>query len=176
MTTYPAEFCPHCGTKLTTRDIEERERQYCETCERVIWRNPVPTAGVAVVSEEGVLLTERAVEPGVGEWAVPGGHLEFEESPAAGAARELREETGLRVAPDDLTLLDTFAVSPFEGKRVVSIGFAVRREDTEGDPEAGPEASAVGWFTPESFAASDCEFLPPHGERFRRAWAWFGTE
>lgn len=173
MTTYPAEFCPRCGAALARREIEGRERQYCEPCERVVWRNPVPTAGVAVVSEAGVLLTERAVEPGVGAWAVPGGHLEFEESPAEAAARELREETGVRVTPDELTLLDTFAVSPFEGKRIVSVGFAVRREDTEGGPEAGSEVAAVEWFTPESFAASDRAFHPPHGERFEKAWEEF---
>jgi ADP-ribose pyrophosphatase YjhB (NUDIX family) len=33
---------------------------------------------------------------GVGEWTLPGGGLEFGESPAAGALRELEEETGLQ--------------------------------------------------------------------------------
>jgi ADP-ribose pyrophosphatase YjhB (NUDIX family) len=143
VTTYPAEFCPHCGSELTAREIEGRERQFCADCDRVVWRNPVPTAGVAVVSDRGILLTERAVEPGVGEWTVPGGHLELEESPREGAARELREETGVRADPDDLTLLDTFSAAPFEGKHIVSVGFAVRREDTAGDPRPGPEVAAV---------------------------------
>jgi len=35
-------------------------------------------------------------------WFTPGGGLDPGESPAAGAARELREETGLRVVPADL--------------------------------------------------------------------------
>lgn len=174
MTTYPANFCPYCAAELAVRVVEGRERQFCPNCERVVWRNPAPTAGVAVVSDEGVLLTERAVEPGVGAWTVPGGHLELEESPREGAARELREEAGVRVVPDDLTLLDTFSAAPFEGKRIVSVGFAVRREDATGDPEPGPEVAAVGWFTPEAFAASDAEFLPPHGERFERAWNRLG--
>lgn len=174
MTTYPANFCPDCGSALTSREIEGRERQFCTNCERVVWRNPVPTAGVAVVSDEGVLLTERAAEPGVGDWAVPGGHLELEESPREGAARELREETGVRADPTDLILLGTFSATPFEGKRIVSIGFAVRGENTEGGPRRGPEVSAVEWFTPESFAASDAEFHPPHDRRFLRAWDRLG--
>lgn len=174
MTTYPASFCPHCGAALSTREIEERDRQFCPDCERVVWRNPVPTAGVAVVADEGVLLTERAVKPGVGDWAVPGGHLEVEESPEEAAARELREETGLRADPEDLTLLDTFSVTQFEGKRVVSIGFAVRREDTDGEPHAGTEVADVRWFMPDSFGETSEAFLPPHGERFRKAWDRLG--
>ncbi|NHN60895.1 MULTISPECIES: NUDIX hydrolase [Halorussus] len=174
MTTYPANYCPQCGTELTAREIEGRERQYCPDCERVVWRNPAPTAGVAVVDHAGVLLTERAVEPGVGDWAVPGGHLEVEESPREAAARELREETGVGVDPDDLLLLDTFAADQFEGKRIVSIGFAVRREGTDGEPAAGPEVADVGWFTPESFARTGGAFHPPHGERFEKAWSRLG--
>lgn len=174
MTTYPANFCPQCGEPLSTRDVEGRERQFCPDCERVVWRNPVPTAGVAVVSDEGVLLTERAVDPGRGEWAVPGGHLEVDESPREGAARELREEVGVRVDPADLTVLDTFGAEQSDGKRIVSIGFAVRRERADGDPYAGPEVAAVEWFTPESFGERDATFHPPHGERFRKAWAALG--
>ncbi|WP_132058932.1 NUDIX domain-containing protein [Halorussus amylolyticus] len=176
MTTRSADFCPYCGTELAHRKIDGRDRQYCESCERVVWRNPVPTAGVAVVSDAGVLLTRRAIEPGVGDWAVPGGHLELDESPAAAAVRELREETGVRVAPEDVTLLDTFAADGAGGKRIVSVGFAVRREDTTGDPEPRSEVSEVRWFTPESFAETDAAFLPPHRERFERAWKWFGRE
>jgi 8-oxo-dGTP pyrophosphatase MutT (NUDIX family) len=45
-------------------------------------------------------------------WSCPGGHVELGEAPAAAAARELAEETGLRLAPVSpdpvtLTLADT---------------------------------------------------------------------
>lgn len=40
--------------------------------------------------------------PGLRWWFTPGGGLHDGESPAEGAARELFEETGLRVAPDAL--------------------------------------------------------------------------
>jgi ADP-ribose pyrophosphatase YjhB (NUDIX family) len=173
MTTYRAEYCPYCGTALTSRHVDGRDRQYCPKCDRVVWRNPVPTAGVAVVDESGVLLTRRTVEPGVGQWVVPGGHLEHDESPREAAVRELAEEVGLRANPEDLVLLDTFAAEPFDGKRIVSIGYVVHAGDVDGDPKPGAEVREVGWFTPRTFDRSDGAFLPPHEERFRRAWAWF---
>lgn len=173
MTTYSADYCPYCGTALTARHVEGRDRRYCPDCERVIWRNPVPTAGLAVVGDEGVLLTKRTVEPGFGDWVVPGGHLEHEEAPEAAATRELAEETGLRANPDDIVLLDTFTAEPFPGKRIVSIGYAVRATDVAGTPEAGDEVSAVAWFAPAEFEAADGTFLSGHDERVLAAWTWF---
>ncbi|MBM2617610.1 NUDIX domain-containing protein [Actinoplanes sp. LDG1-06] len=40
--------------------------------------------------------------PGTSWWFTPGGGLESDETPAEGAARELREEVGLKVDPADL--------------------------------------------------------------------------
>jgi len=40
--------------------------------------------------------------PGLRWWFTPGGGLDPGETPAEGAARELFEETGLRVAPEEL--------------------------------------------------------------------------
>ena len=44
-----------------------------------------------------VLLGKRLSKHGTGTWAPPGGHLEFGETPQQCAARELFEETGLRM-------------------------------------------------------------------------------
>ena len=46
---------------------------------------------------EKVLLVKRKNEPYKGRWAVPGGFLEDDETPEAGALRELEEETGLQL-------------------------------------------------------------------------------
>ncbi|WP_227132638.1 NUDIX hydrolase [Halorubellus salinus] len=171
MMTYEATYCPRCGIELDTRHVDGRDRKYCEGCDRVEWRNPVPGAGVAVVDpDRGVLLAQRAIEPGVGEWVVPGGYMEVEETPAVAGTRELEEETGVRVDPDAVELLGTFTATPFDGKHVVSVGYAVHARHATGTPHAGHEVQAVGWFTPEEFAASDHVFHDPHDERFERAW------
>ncbi|WP_435365043.1 NUDIX domain-containing protein [Haloarchaeobius sp. DYHT-AS-18] len=174
MTRSPASFCPDCGTETESTHVDGRDRRFCPACERIVWHNPIPTAGVAVVGDEGVLLGQRDVDPGIGEWGVPGGHMEADETPEEAAARELEEETGVSVDPDELTLLETFTSGPFAGKYVVSIGFAVRAEETMGAPEALNEVQAVGWFTPESFAASDEVLHEDHAQRLRLAWERFG--
>jgi 8-oxo-dGTP diphosphatase len=54
----------------------------------------------ALIFERGrILLVERAREPLKGYWSLPGGVLEAGETLEQGVCREVREETGLEVAP-----------------------------------------------------------------------------
>ncbi len=59
--------------------------------------SPKPRVGVGVIllNNGKVLLGKRKGAHGAGEWALPGGHLEFGEAVEACARRELLEETGL---------------------------------------------------------------------------------
>jgi 8-oxo-dGTP diphosphatase len=173
MTTYPATYCPDCGADLESRFVDGHDRRWCDSCEQVIWHTAVPCAGVAVVGEAGVLLVRRAIEPGRGSWILPGGHLEADEAPAEGAARELAEETGIEVEPDGLRLLDTFARATGGGKHVVSIGYVVDRSATDGEATACQEVSEIGWVTPDTFDGTRGFYDQPHHERFESAWDWY---
>ena len=50
-----------------------------------------------IVDAGKVVLVRRRYEPLAGQWSLPGGTLELGETLEAGAAREIREETGLHV-------------------------------------------------------------------------------
>lgn len=137
--------CAQCGAPLDDRQFDGRERKWCPDCERPVFRNAVPCAGVAVVDDDEVLLVQRAADPGAGEWSTPGGHLEVEEEPRVAAARELREETGVTVDSADLVLLEVTQLEPYGEKHVVSTGYAADASDVTGVPEAGSDAADVEW-------------------------------
>ncbi|WP_254761787.1 NUDIX domain-containing protein [Natrinema marinum] len=173
MVSRPPTFCPDCGTHLEQTTIDDRERMRCPDCRAVVWHNPVPCAGVAVVDRSGrepaVLCVERGVPPGVGEWTIPGGHIETGEEPPEAAARELREETGVAVDPADLEILAASAIPPRGGKHVVTVHYVADRADAAGEPIAGSDATAARFWTPDEFDASGETFRPVHEGRFREA-------
>ncbi len=91
-------YCYTCGTRLIQQYIEEenKTRKYCPSCRKPIYENPIPsTAVVAINDKNELLLVLRKVEPKAGQWCLPGGYLEMEETPENGSLRELKEETGL---------------------------------------------------------------------------------
>jgi 8-oxo-dGTP diphosphatase len=59
--------------------------------------------GAVIKDRSGrLLLIKRGHAPGKGLWSIPGGRVEAGESDAAALVREVREETGLVVAPGRL--------------------------------------------------------------------------
>lgn len=173
MVNYPPEFCPYCGTELGSTTFEGESRRYCGDCDRIVWHNPVPGAGVAVIERRtganAVCCVKRAIPPGVGEWTLPGGYVDagIEEGPAEAAARELEEETGLVVDPGALELYDATALPPREGMQVLSILYTADREETSGELVPGSDAAVARFLTPAEFDRLGERFRPVHEERFR---------
>jgi 8-oxo-dGTP diphosphatase len=69
--------------------------------------------GVMILNEGKVLLGQRHPDPlkadselhGEGTWTMPGGKLHFGESFEAGAIREVEEEIGIHLSPEDVQVI-----------------------------------------------------------------------
>ncbi|MEF8976034.1 MAG: NUDIX hydrolase [Halapricum sp.] len=159
-------YCPTCGTELTEREIEGRTRRFCPSCERPIYRNPKPAAGVVVFRDDAVLLVERTNPPAIGHWSLPAGYLEVDEPPRQAAVRELREETGLRVGPTALSLVATQFVEPEARESVLVIVYAAPASMTEGEVRAGSDAAAAQFWERSAFSSIPIE--PGYESVFKR--------
>ena len=100
----PMRFCPYCTCSLEEQEAYGRLRLVCPTCGYVHFRSPKVGVSILIEQEGRVLLVRRAIEPGLGQWSLPSGFIEWDESPEVAAVREVAEETGLEVA--DARLLD----------------------------------------------------------------------
>ncbi|MHC2995063.1 MAG: NUDIX hydrolase [Candidatus Atribacteria bacterium] len=90
------KYCPYCGNELIRKILEGRERLFCLKCGKIYYENPTPVVAVVARDDKGrIVLIKRKIEPCKGEWALPSGFMEIEESSTQAVLRELAEETGL---------------------------------------------------------------------------------
>lgn len=91
-----------------------------------------------------ILVMKRAMGALTGAWYFPGGSLEAGESPADGARREIREETGLDV--DDLRLFRVWHYVAEEAAPAVAISFTCSVPPGT-EPTINEEHAAARWVT-----------------------------
>ncbi len=106
-----------------------------------------PAVGVGVIVRKGeqILLMKRQNAHGDGTWSMPGGHLEYGESPQACALRETQEETGVIIADITFCAL-TNDVFEKEEKHYITIWMEGRYVTGEARVNSPRETSAVEWF------------------------------
>ena len=138
------KFCPYCGGPFERREVEGRRRYVCTACAEVYYQNPVPAATALVVNSCGeLLLGKRSVEPARGEWCLPGGFVELDESMEQAALRELQEETGL-VADSGQFVGCFYQKSIYYGGVII---FGYRIDAVRGEPMAGDDMQALQFFS-----------------------------
>jgi ADP-ribose pyrophosphatase YjhB (NUDIX family) len=139
-------YCTECAAPLEQRDATE----YVCANGHEYWNEPHASTTVAVLRGGEVLLARREREPRKGKYVMPGGFVEFDETPYEAARREMREETGLECP--DLVLLEVHTIRYRENEASLSIVF--HAPNWTGEPRAGDDAAALVW-RPLEFVESD---------------------
>lgn len=95
-----------------------------------------PQVGLGILiqnDKKEVLLGRRKGSHGAGEWAFPGGHLEFGETIFETARREIAEETGLTAGNMELiSVSDEMRYITSDGKHYLNLGI---RAECDGEPK-----------------------------------------
>ena len=136
-------FCPYCASTLTLREDGLLNRLACPSCNWIYYRNPVAAAGGVVLRGQRICLVRRAIEPRLGDWTLPAGFVEYDETPQQCAERELEEETGLQVQATGIHGV----YEGFDDPRhhVVLVIYRMR-ETVEREAIAGDDADQVGFY------------------------------
>jgi ADP-ribose pyrophosphatase YjhB (NUDIX family) len=136
-------FCPECGAQVIPHTIggETRNHWYCTQCAEPRYRFPMVVVTCFIAWGKRLLWVQRNIEPKRGSWAIPGGFLECGETLAQGAARELREESGVVVAPEALALYMTGTITFID-----QVFIAFRAEVDSGAVNPGSESMAARFF------------------------------
>lgn len=134
------------------KDEKEFMDKYMAKFSKVPYPVTFLTTDAVVTCKGHVLLVKRKHTPGKGLWALPGGHLNIDETPLNNSVKELYEETNIKLPPgavyNSLKEEKVFA-DPDRSlrKRTVTIGHHFQLS-TQHLPqvEAADDAAAVQWI------------------------------
>ncbi len=105
-------YCPTCGNK-TSEAIPPGDnipRSTCLKCGYVHYENPKILVACILYEGEKLLWIKRAHEPDAGSWAIPAGFMERGETVQEAACRELKEETGIALQPNEISLYSVLSL------------------------------------------------------------------
>lgn len=95
-------FCSYCGDAHQGNIAVYPKK--CASCGNETYLNS-PAVGIGLLSINGRLaIIRRAIAPCIGEWALPGGYKDRNETWEEGIAREISEEIGITVDPTTISL------------------------------------------------------------------------
>ncbi|HEX2480928.1 MAG TPA: NUDIX hydrolase [Methylomirabilota bacterium] len=139
-------FCPLCGATVARRVVARdlREHPVCSGCGFVCYLHPKIVAVTIPVRDGRVLLARRAIEPAHGLWTFPGGYVDWGESVAEAARREMREEVGLDLDPTGLV-----GIYSYPGAPAVIVVYHVTVPDGLDAAADAHEVSETGYFSRE---------------------------
>jgi ADP-ribose pyrophosphatase YjhB (NUDIX family) len=141
-------FCSSCGGTIDA--IQRGERQHpvyhCSQCQQLFYQHPKLLVACFINCGNKLLWMRRALEPKKDYWAIPAGFMETDETLSQAAARELLEETGVKIPANHLQLYMVGTIT-FISEVYIAFHGTVENEECC----AGVEALDVRFFSREEF-------------------------
>ncbi len=159
-------YCRNCGAALAAEidPARQGERLRCHQCNSWWADHPSVMLTCFIACGRKLLWIQRKLDPRSGFWAIPGGFMEAGESLAEGAARELWEETGIVIAPEQLEFYMTGTITFINQ---VYVAFRAEVESEECQP--GSEAIAAAFYSREQCPWDQVAY-PEVNDSIRRAY------
>ena len=143
------KHCPVCGKEGFA--INNVKSKRCEGCGFVLYFNAI-SATVAIITNEKdeILVARRAKEPAKGTLDLPGGFADSMETAEEAVAREVLEESGLRVTETKylFSLPNKYVYSGFE-EHTLDMFFLCRVEPGD-TPVANDDVAELTWMSLDS--------------------------
>lgn len=144
----PPVYCPRCGSVLDSKFDGGRSRPAClsDGCGFLHFGESSIGCGGVVIRDSKALLIQRGLNPGRGNWQIPGGYVEVDEAIPSAAEREVREEAGIIAKAREVVGFRHSASTP--DRPVANLYVVFRLEWISGEPRAdGVETLDAGFFT-----------------------------
>ncbi len=121
--------------------------------------------GIMVMKDGKILLGKRKGSHGEGEYAFPGGHLEYMESFEACAKREVKEETGVEIR--NVRFLRLLNFKDYAPKHYVDIGLLADWKSGEPAVLEPEKCERWGWYDPKNLPKPLFASLPSYFEALK---------
>lgn len=114
---------------------------------------PILGVGAVVFHLDRVLMIKRSNPPNAGQWAIPGGKVNYGETLQQAAEREILEETGILIrAADVIYHFDIIERDNFNKIKCHYVVLDLKAIYLGGDPRAADDASEARWLTRREFS------------------------
>lgn len=151
------KYCPDCGHQGTVSTKNQTEYK-CNDCGWTTWNNAKATVAILFVKDGKLLVSKRAIEPMKGRYDLPGGFVDFGEGAYDAVIREAHEETGIKLQPEDIELIDAYKNRYLPTVSTIDMIFWVHRWEGEFTPS--DDSEELTWKDPDFI--NDPSFSVPY--------------